>query len=160
MADQAVQASIELPNKAYLLPEAIPMWPPVWWSWLILAALLICIAYGAVYFYRRHKQRIYRREARALLKNRADDLSDKEVILLCHETIRRCLISEGAVIKAALPSPELFNTLDKDLSSKHQFALLGDIFINGQYRPHIELDSEQRKQILKTTDYWVRSHHA
>lgn len=160
MADQALQAGIELPNKAYLLPDAIPMWPPVWWSWLILTAILLLTTFSAVYLYRRHKQRIYRREARALLKGVTDDLSDKNVILLCHETIRRCLISEGAVIKAALPSPELFKALDKELPSKHQFSLLGDAFINGQYRPHIELDSEQRKQILKTTDYWVRSHHA
>ena len=47
---------IELPNKNYILPNAIPMWPPVWWSWLVLLviiSLLAIVLFMVIYNYKK-----------------------------------------------------------------------------------------------------------
>lgn len=159
-----VQTQIDLPNKGYLLPENIPMWPPVWWTWLVVAALILCLIGLVVYVNRRHKARAYRREALAGLSiaslTKTDDVSDKACILLCHEMVRRCLISEGKQQVAALPSQTLFETLDQEMPAKKRFSLLGDDFIHGIYRQQLTLTPEQRDAMLKTTRYWIRKHHA
>ncbi|MDB4837366.1 DUF4381 domain-containing protein [Marinomonas sp.] len=160
MAEPALQTSLELPNKAYLLPDAIPMWPPVWWTWLVLAAVLMGILAGLIHLIRRHKKRAYRREAVGILTTVTDDMPDKAVVLLCHETIRRSLISMGRHTQAALPNSELLDTLDKQLPEKHQFSSLGEEFAHGQYRPQLELSAEQRHKVIATTRYWIRKHHA
>ncbi|MCB5162404.1 DUF4381 domain-containing protein [Marinomonas algarum] len=153
-------STIDLPNKAYLLPESIPMWPPVWWSWLVLALVLFIIATGFMAFYGRHKKRTYRREALQFLPKTTVEKTDKECILLCHELVRRCLISEGKTTLAALPSVTLFLQLDETLPDKWQFSGLGTVFIEGPYRKTVDLDQTQRERIVQVTRYWIRKHHA
>ena len=155
-----VQATIDLPNKAYLLPQSVPMWPPVWWTWLVLAAIILLIMAVIIFFYRRHKRCAYRREALSSITTASSELSDKACILLCHEMIRRCLISEGQHETAALPSASLLQKMDRTMSEKHRFSTLGSDFIDGLYRSHIELTPEQRTQMIKVTCYWIRKHHA
>jgi len=154
------QATIDLPNKAYLLPQAIPMWPPAWWTWLILAAILLFIIGLLIFCYRRHQKNSYRREALSAITKASSELSDKACILLCHEMIRRCLISEGQHETAALPSAALMEKIDSSMPEKHHFSKLGSNFIDGLYRNHIELTPEQRTQMLKVTRDWIRKHHA
>jgi len=158
-ADNA-QATMSLPNEAYLLPQSIPMWPPAWWTWLLLALLLLIIGFFIFYRYRRYKKRAYRREALIAITNSTDDLPDKECILLCHEIIRRCLISENKTEMAALPSTLLLEKIDLTMPKKYQFSLLGDTFFDGPYRHTVELTPQQRKAMFKTTSYWIRKHHA
>lgn len=163
-ADHA-QATISLPNEAYLLPHSIPMWPPVWWTWLVLIAIILLVAGALIHLYRRYKKRAYRREAlaninKAALNNTQDMLQDKDGILLCHEMIRRCLISENQTEMAALPSTVLLEKIDLDMPQKYQFSLLGNAFFDGPYRHDVKLTPEQRKAMFKTTGYWIRKHHA
>ncbi|RBP85882.1 DUF4381 domain-containing protein [Marinomonas rhizomae] len=157
---QASQQTIDLPNQAYMLPQSVPMWPPAWWTWLIVAAIFLFIIGLLVICYRRHKKRTYRREALSSITQKTNDLSDKDCILLCHELIRRCLISEGKTETAALPSKTLFETLDKAMPEKRQFTPLGSDFINGPYKRQIELTINQRNAMIKNTCYWIRKHHA
>jgi hypothetical protein len=160
MPAESLQASVDLPNQAYLLPQAVPMWPPVWWTWLLLALLILLIGIFLFSRYQHYQKRAYRREALAAIKNSADDLSDKECILLCHEMIRRCLISEQKHDLAALPSSTLIDKIDGSMPAKYQFSSLGNDFVDGPYRHHIELTPEQRNDMLKATNYWIRKHHA
>lgn len=160
MPASQTQATMSLPNEAYLLPESIPMWPPAWWTWLILALLILLIGVFAVYQYRNYKKRAYRREALNTVTKAATDLSDKECILLCHEMIRRCLISENKIETASLPSSVLLEKIDLTMPKKYQFSLLGDAFFDGPYRHSVELTPEQRTSMIKTTCYWIRKHHA
>ncbi|RCX07731.1 DUF4381 domain-containing protein [Marinomonas foliarum] len=157
---QAQTQAIDLPHKAYLLPQSVPMWPPVWWTWLIVAAVTLIIIGLLILWYQRHKKRTYRREALSNIRKAADDLTDKECIQLCHEMVRRCLISEGKTETAALPSQALFSILDNSMQAKHQFASLSSEFIDGPYRNQIELSQEQRSTMIKNTCYWIRKHHA
>ena len=150
---------LELPHKAYMLPQAVPMWPPAWWTWLALAiVILIVIGIVLLLIKRRHK-RTYRREALASLKHADDNLLDKELITLCHELIRRCLVSENRMSLAALSIESLIEKLDEKLPTKQQFHLLSDDFINGPYRGNVELTAKQRENILSITRYWIRKHH-
>lgn len=157
---QPATKAIDLPHKAYLLPQSVPMWPPVWWTWLIVAAIVLFLIGLLILWYRRHKKRTYRREALSAVTNTSSELSDKDCILLCHEMVRRCLISEGKTETAALPSKTLFETLDKSMPAKRQFSSLGSEFIDGPYRSQIELATEQRSTMIKNTCYWIRKHHA
>ena len=160
MADDSIQASIDLPNKAYLLPQSIPMWPPVWWTWLILVVVVLLVGTLIFYKHKAYKKQAYRREALAVMTNITDELSDKDCILLCHETIRRCLISEGKQFIAALPSTSLFEEIDKTMPVKNTFSSLGSDFIEGPYRHQITLTPKQRSAMLITTRHWIRKHHA
>lgn len=157
---QAPSQAIDLPNKAYMLPQSVPMWPPVWWTWLIVAAIVLLLIGALIFYYRRHKKRTYRREALAGITQKVGKLNDKDCILLCHEMVRRCLMSEGKIETAALPSKTLFEILDKTLPTKRQFSIIGNEFIDGPYRSQIELTKQQRTAMLKTTCYWIRKHHA
>ena len=151
--------NIELPHKAFILPSEIPMWPPAWWTWLVIAAVLIIfigLLFGLI---RRHKQRAYRREALALLQ--ADlTLPDKALLQHCHELIRRCLISEHNQPAAAYMTHELIQQLDKHMPAKKQFANLGQWFLDGQYQAHLSLTTDERTQLLNSTEIWLRKHHA
>ena len=160
LQSQALTQAIDLPNKGYMLPQSIPMWPPVWWTWLIVAAVALIIICMLILWYQRHKKRTYRREALSNIRKAADGLTDKECIQRCHEMVRRCLISEGKTETAALPSHALFAILDKSMPAKRQFASLASEFIDGPYRNQIELTQEQRSTMIKNTCYWIRKHHA
>ena len=160
LQSQAQTQAIDLPNKAYMLPQSIPMWPPAWWTWLVVAAIALVIIGLLVLWYRRHQKRAYRREALSNIHKNANDLTDKECIELCHEMVRRCLISEGKIETAALPSHTLFSSLDASMPKKRQFASLASEFIDGPYRNQIELTQEQRSTMIKYTCYWIRKHHA
>ncbi|MBR7889198.1 DUF4381 domain-containing protein [Marinomonas sp. A79] len=151
---------LELPNKAYLLPDNIPMWPPVWWTWLLVAALLIAITALGAFYYKRHQKRTYRREACQAITQSIAELSDKESLLLCHEMVRRCLVSEGKQHLVSLPSAQLFAQLDEQLPGKKRFSSLGAGFIDGPYRPVIELNEQQRADMIAVTLFWIRKHHA
>ncbi|BDX02472.1 MAG: DUF4381 domain-containing protein [Marinomonas sp.] len=154
------QQAMDLPHKAYMLPQAVPMWPPVWWTWLLVAALFLIIIALLVLWFRRHQKRGYRREALSVITHTSSSLSDKDCILLCHEVLRRCLISEGRRETAALPSKTLLEQLDQSMPKKRQFSSLGSDFVDGPYRSHIDLTQEQRLTMIKTTCYWIRTHHA
>ncbi|MBJ7538835.1 DUF4381 domain-containing protein [Marinomonas transparens] len=160
MPTQVPPTSIELPHKAYMLPEAVAMWPPVWWTWLVLAFLILLLLTGIALLWQRHRKRAYRREALQILKDTVADLSDKDCIMLCHEMIRRCLISEGKRQLAALPTEALVLELDEKTTAKYQFSTLSHNFISGPYRNRIKLSVEQRQHILNVTRYWIRKHHA
>ncbi|MEO9273302.1 DUF4381 domain-containing protein [Marinomonas sp. 5E14-1] len=160
MPDSQTQATMSLPNEAYLLPESIAMWPPAWWAWLIFALLILLICAFVFYRYRRYKERTYRREALNAVIKASSDLPDKECILLCHEMIRRCLISENKIEMAALPSSALLEKIDLTMPKKYQFSLLGNTFFDGPYRSKVELTPEQRSAMIKTTRYWIGKHHA
>lgn len=160
MATPPMTPEMALPNKAYLLPEAIAMWPPVWWSWLVLAMLILLLATLMYFLWRRQQSRRYRREALATLQEAQHSLSNRDAIILCHELIRRCLITENKAKLAAQPAADLFAQLDQQGKPKKCFADLSADFIDGPYRPHLELTQAQRNAILATTAYWIRSHHA
>ncbi|REG86485.1 DUF4381 domain-containing protein [Marinomonas pollencensis] len=152
--------SIALPHKAYLLPNAVPMWPPVWWTWLILAIALLLITGALFLLYKKHRRNAYRREALAALKSNAEKLADSGLIVLCHELIRRCLVSENKLSQAALPAAQLIDTLDQKSPAKYHFKQLGEVFVDGPYRGDITLTPEQRERIINNTRYWIRKHHA
>ncbi|BFM47906.1 DUF4381 domain-containing protein [Marinomonas sp. THO17] len=153
-------SATELPNKAYLLPDAIAMWPPVWWTWPIIVVLLSSIMMVIWWWIRRYHKRAYRREALALLNSKLPQCSAKDTIVLCHELIRRCLVSLGQEQKAALSSRELVAYLDIDMPTKRQFSQLGDIFISAPYQQHVALDKERLDTMIATTRYWIRRHRA
>ncbi|NVK74293.1 MAG: DUF4381 domain-containing protein [Oceanospirillaceae bacterium] len=157
---QAPQQTIDLPNTAYMLPQSVPMWPPAWWTWLVVAAIVILVIALIFLAFKRHKKRGYRREALSNINQRSPELTDKDCIVLCHEMVRRCLISEGKTEMAALPTKKLFEELDKSLPMKKAFSALGGEFVDGPYRSQIELTTEQRNTMINTTCYWIRKHHA
>ncbi|QUX95455.1 DUF4381 domain-containing protein [Marinomonas sp. CT5] len=159
-APQAPQQTIDLPNTAYMLPQSVPMWPPAWWTWLVVAAIVILIIALIFLAFKRHKKRGYRREALSNINKHSPELTDKDCIVLCHEMVRRCLISEDKTEMAALPTKVLFEELDKSLPTKKAFSALGNKFVDGPYRNQVELTTEQRSTMIKTTCYWIRKHHA
>lgn len=152
--------AIDLPNKAYILPKAIPMWPPAWWTWAALALILLLILFVIIMGWLKYKRNSYRREALSTLKRQTPDLSDKETIILCHELIRRSLISEHKRAIAALPTEALFQLLDEDLPHKKRFHLLGNLFIQGPYQANPHISEQDKKRMIETTHYWLRKHHA
>ncbi len=151
--------STNLPNKSYILPEVISMWPPVWWTWFFLAVIVITITLLIFVSVKKYKKKRYRREALIKLKNAYIGLDDKDLITVCQELIRRCLVSENKLSIAALPSQLLINHLDKSLPRKQRFKQLGNIFINGPHRGDIHLNSDQKVQILNLTHYWIKKHN-
>lgn len=153
-------APIELPHKAYMLPQAIPMWPPAWWTWLAVAIIVLTIFTVILLSMKRRQKRTYRREAVGALKQAEDTMSDKELVVHCHEMIRRCLVSENKLSLAALPVTQLIDVLDQKMPKKQTFRQLGDAFINGPYQGNLELTSSQRADIVRATRLWIRKHHA
>lgn len=158
--DNSPTSTLELPNKAYLLPNNIPMWPPVWWTWLLVVALVVIITVLCVLYYKRHQQRAYRREACQTIMQQITALSDKDSLVLCHEMVRRCLVSEGKQALASLPNAQLFTELDDQLPRKRGFSSLGAEFIDGPYRQNIVLSEQQRADMCSVTLFWIRKHHA
>ncbi|AEF55116.1 DUF4381 domain-containing protein [Marinomonas posidonica] len=151
---------IDLPNKGYLLPDAVAMWPPAWWTWLVLAMLCILLIGTLLKLLKRHKKRAYRREALGILKQQTSNQIDNSHIILCHELIRRCLISAGQEQQAALSSRELIPSLDQHMSKKHNFAQLGEAFIVAPYQANTKVSAKEIQKMLTTTCYWIRKHHA
>ena len=149
-----------LAHKAYLLPDAVPMWPPAWWTWLVVAIIVGVLFAALVLLYTRYKRNTYRREALAALNSADEKTTDIALIVLCHELIRRCLVSENKFTQAALPTAQLIDTLDKKTPAKYRLSELEDVFVNGPYRGDINLTPEQRERILSNTRYWIRKHHA
>lgn len=160
MATSHMNQTLELPHKAYLLPEAIPMWPPAWWTWLVLLAFILFLGLMVFGLLRRHQKRGYRREALTKLNQAQMSLSNRDTIVLCHELIRRCLITENKMDLASQPAPKLIEHLDQQLKEGKRFADLDPSFIDGPYRPHLELSQAQRNAIIQTTQDWIRKHHA
>ncbi|MCZ2722816.1 DUF4381 domain-containing protein [Marinomonas sp. 15G1-11] len=160
--DEALQNSLDLPNKAFILPEAIPMWPPVWWSWLVLLALIILVTIVTLKTVKKYQHNAYRREALTLLGDRhnLNALSDKELLTHCHTIIKRCLVSHGKGSQAAMLNHDLIPLLDKDMRKSHSFKSLGAWFIDGQYQEHLTLSDAERHNLLNTTKKWVKKHNA
>ncbi|KZN13352.1 DUF4381 domain-containing protein [Marinomonas sp. TW1] len=155
------QASpVDLPNKGYLLPDAVAMWPPVWWTWLVLALLCVLVISTLWWLRKRYKKRAYRREALLILKQQTRQGLEGRHIILCHELIRRCLISSGKDQQAALNSRELIAVLDQQMTKKHNFAQLGEAFIVAPYQAEVEVNTEEIQKMVTTTRYWIRKHHA
>lgn len=155
-------SAIELPNQNYILPTPIPMWPPVWWTWLVLLALvLMFFSIGGFCLYR-YKKNAYRREAIALLnelQENSSNTSDATFLTVCHQTVRRCLLNCNRNDLAALPAHELFTTLDQTLKKRKQFNQLGELFITGAYQPNLQLTAQNRLEMLAITKFWCRRHH-
>jgi len=155
----AAEKTLELPHEIYILPDSIPMWPPVWWTWLLMAAVLIALIFISITFIQRHTKNAYRREAINLLMN-THTINDAALLMLCHQTIRRCLVTKKRHDLASLPSHTLFDRLDKQNKDSMKFANLGNKFMTGAYQPELHLSHAEREQIVATTKYWCRSHHA
>ncbi|GAB3477596.1 DUF4381 domain-containing protein [Marinomonas epiphytica] len=152
-------STVDLPNKAYLLPDSIAMWPPAWWTWpslaVALALLFLCVLFG----YRHYRKNAYRREAIRALLEQANQARDQPLITLCHEMVRRCLVTQHNYHLAAQPSHSLFTKLDEDMPKKLSFELLGEVFIQGAYQAQLHLTDQQRQSMIKTTCHWIRKHH-
>ncbi len=148
---------IALPNTAYILPDTIAMWPPVWWTWLVIAFFVIALISVILVKFIHYKRNAYRRDASQLLDS-LNNYQDSELLSQCHQTIRRCLVTIGRNDLASMPSQALFNQLDLQLPPKHQFNQLGPLFINGAYQPQLSLDTSQKEDILRLTKYWCRRH--
>jgi len=157
--NETLNAGIDLPNKAFILPEAIPMWPPVWWTWLALLLVVVILSILCRKLYQRHKNNAYRKEAMKLLDD-TDELSDKALLTHCHTVIKRCLVSKNRAFDAAISTKELAPLLDKDMPKKHSFESLGSWFIDGQYQSELHLDKKDRLHLLMTTKRWIKKHHA
>lgn len=155
-----MQATIELPNKAYLLPNAIPNWPPAWWFWLALFALFMILALMVSLGIRHHQQRAYRREAIQQLQD-WHELSDQELAEHCLLLIRRCLKTEGHDTLISLPTAKLLPFLDSQIRSrKYAFQHLSEELIELPYRPAGQLSVEKRQNLIATTKFWIRRHRA
>lgn len=158
---EALQAGIDLPNKAFILPEAIPMWPPVWWSWLALLAILIVATITGIVLVKHYKKNAYRRMATQLLtKEETSLLSDKELLTHCHTIIKRCLVTHNKALYAAMPTDELLPILDKDMGKDNSFSNLGSWFSDGQYQPGLSLSEEERIKLVQITKKWIKKHNA
>ncbi|SBS30215.1 hypothetical protein MAQ5080_01604 [Marinomonas aquimarina] len=152
--------TIELPNKAYMLPQAIPEWPPVWWFWLVVAAAILLLALLVFSLVRRHRQRAYRREALAQL-SQTQELSDQALIELCLSVIKRCLMTEGKQELVSIPTSELLPILDRhNKRSKIKLAVYEACFTSAIYQPNSQLSADEREALLRVTKAWIRGHRA
>ncbi|MFD1382540.1 DUF4381 domain-containing protein [Rhodanobacter aciditrophus] len=152
---------IELPNTAYILPDPIAMWPPVWWFWLIVAGLIVCLIALSRVWIRRHIKRRYRTDALTLVKALHSNQTSKDLCSTCLEAIRRTLLTEGKSDLASLPIDSLCQQLDQD-KAHHKYPLvnISSLLNEGLYRPGVQLTSDQHEQVLRTTQHWLRRHHA
>jgi len=148
---------IELPNTAYILPDNIAMWPPVWWTWLVVGALVILLISLMTIKFISYKRNLYRRDAIKLIDT-LEELDDVAFLTQCHQIIRRCLLTLGRNDLASLPSQDLFDQLDLGLAPKYQFKQLGSVFVTGAYQPNLLLKEEQKEEILRLTKHWCRRH--
>lgn len=152
--------TIELPNKAYMLPDSIPNWPPVWWFWLVLVVAALTLLLVFIGLRKRHLKRAYRREALAQLKQHPD-LSDQALTELCLTLIKRCLITEGKDTLASLTTPMLLPLLDQQLRfSRVKLTDFEDSFSSSIYRPNSQLSRAQRDGLIRATRHWIRRHRA
>ncbi len=154
-----LNTDIDLPHKAFILPEAIPMWPPIWWSWLVLLLIITVISIVAAHYYRVRKNNAYRKEAIKLLEH-TENLDDKALLTHCHTLIKRCLVSKNRDIDASITTRDLIPLLDKDMTKNRSFESLGAWFIDGQYQPELHLKKEDRTNLIMTTKRWIKKHHA
>lgn len=152
--------TIDLPNKAYMLPDSIPNWPPAWWFWLVLAAVITLFVLAVIALRRRHGKRTYRREALQQL-NDCHELSDQALTSLCLTLMKRCLITEGKEDMASLTTQQLLPLLDQQCkSSRHPLSALEDSFSSAIYMPNGQLTTEQREALTQATRLWIRRHRA
>lgn len=151
---------IELPNSAYILPEQIPMWPPAWWFWLVLAALITGMAVLLIFWVKRTKQRRYRKEAISLLRLVDVHHSSYQIAKACIEAIRRTLLTEQRDTLASLPIDALFEQLDT-LKGHQKYPLkrIQQPLEESLYKPNSQLAPQQHELILLTTSHWLRKHH-
>ncbi|WP_166637661.1 DUF4381 domain-containing protein [Marinomonas balearica] len=149
---------MNLPNKAYMLPDAISNWPPVWWFWPLLALLILAVLCCAYLIRKRYKKSAYKRQAIGILKSEFAKKNPTEQVILCHELIKRCLLSTNNPELASLPMKALLPTLDEACKSQ-KFSELGDFFCSAPYNPKVETTQEQLETLYITTLHWIRSHH-
>lgn len=152
--------AIDLPNKAYMLPTAIPPWPPVWWFWLVLAGLFFLIAIAITFLVIRRKRNAYRREALSSIKT-STQLSDQALVERSIELIKRCLITTGHAHLAALPIAAFLPIMEQSLKrSRYAFTEELTPLYERVYQPNIELTPADRQHLITLTAYWIRKHHA
>lgn len=156
------QMTLELPNKAYILPPPIPAWPPVWWFWLVLAVLVTVAVLACVAWFVRYRRRAYRREAIAMIQSaNSSQQSDQALIQVTLEAIRRCLLTAGDDTLASTPTKALLPLLDQRIKRpKYRLQDLDDLYTQRLYQAHGELSSLERDQLIRTTCYWIRKHNA
>lgn len=152
---------IELPNTAFILPEPIAMWPPVWWFWLIAAALALTLLALIWLWIRRRVKRRYRTHALLLTQTVQPNHPSKDIASVCLEAIRRTLITEGKSQLASLPIDALCLELDQDKAHQtYPLVNISPLLNDGLYRSNVQLTLEQHDKILRTTQHWLRKHHA
>ena len=152
--------AIELPNKAYMLPDTIPNWPPVWWFWLVLATVIVMFGLTVISIRRRYIKQAYRREALKQL-NDQQDLSDQALTEHCLTLIKRCLITEGKTELASLTTKALLPLLDQQVKrAPIKLTQCEDSFSTSLYQPNGQLTPAQRAALIQATRHWIRRHHA
>ena len=154
-------STIELPHKAYLLPTPIADWPPVWWFWLIVGALVILVITLLVWGWSRHYARQYRREAIALItQSYKESDNDQAFIQCCLETIKRCLQTVGNEAMVSLPTAQLLPLLDADRrQTDPHLTPLTELFTERLYQAQGTLSESERRQLWQATATWIRKHH-
>lgn len=151
---------VELPHSAYILPEQIPMWPPAWWFWLVLAALITAIFVLFMLWIKRVKRRRYRKDAISLLRSVETNHSSYHIAKACLEAIRRTLITEQRETLASLPIDALFKQLDTLKGhQKHPLQRIQQLLEESLYKPDIQLSQQEHELMLLTTSHWLRKHH-
>jgi hypothetical protein len=152
-------SAIELPNRAYMLPESIPLWPPAWPFWLVVGAVIVCAVVTLIYYGKRYHRRAYRREAEQLLPNLDLDASYQAVINDCLELIRRCLLSAKRPLDAARPISELMPLLDEQLPPRYRFGKDGVRVAASIYQAHANISKQDLERFITSTKHWIRRHH-
>lgn len=140
------------------LPPAIEAWPPApgWW---LIAALIIAVVIGAIYYtYKRWTRSAYRREAsRHLEKLKNDHGHDQQVFLTeFNELLKRVALTAFPRSEVANLTGEAWVAFLDETSRSHDFSMgAGQILIDGQYRPLSAVDVEALHQL---GEQWIRQH--
>lgn len=144
------------------LPEPVSAWPPAPGWWVLAAALLLIAALIAARVWRRRRQRRYRRAAiRALnLSYRAYQSSGDAGDYL-RDASR--ILKQAAL--AGFPRDRVA-ALHGDawplflVESGGDTALQGPVgeLLAAVYRPRVEADPEQLRQLQRLLEDWLRSH--
>lgn len=152
--------TIDLPNKAYLLPDAIPNWPPAWSFWVVLTVFLLVVVVATTATVLRYRHRAYRREALQHLKDIVTG-TDSELVEGCITLIKRCLITEGHEKLVSCTTKELLPILDQQMKRAHfSFTAFESLITEGLYCPNKRLTEKQRSDLVQLTSHWIRKHHA
>lgn len=144
------------------LPPPVSWWPPApgWW---LLAALLLTLFWWVFRFaLRRHRQRLFSRQAKRQVnalwsryqRQQDSTLLVKSLIILARQTAKSNPIHEQL---ATLPTAELLALIDKDRGGKLSEAVSLSQLHDLLYRAAPEaLSRDQAKQVFHCLRQWIR----